>query len=689
MKKLFITISVLLLMLMCSISVSAISGEGTEENPFLIETEEDFLLIGYFPEQTFKLVADISVNTTLDSFNGVLDGSGFKVTTTKDYIFLNNSGEITNLSISGGNIASVNLESGNIENCTATDTVIVTTNDGTLCNIQSNTNITKNNNGIIKKCLTSSGHVAVNNYANGIISNCLESLHIADNNCGLIESCSSISGYLVNNNTGIIINSSTTNYFLASSNEGTIKSSFSTGNKTIDNKAAFVISNHGTIDLCYSDLDIDHYYYNGVTYTNFNYVTGGLVAYNYGTIYRSFYEGTVDVGVKVLSHKENGINTCYIGGIAGKNNGYIRNCYSKGNLQATFTSVSNTNYLYGDSYLWIAAITATGGNVENCYSNMKIAATTHEDRFFDMTVYAYGIAGNSQIKNCYYAGNDISLDGTYYASTQTTIGTTQWYQKSFSKTVIAGCGGIFEDNSIENSYYLSDSPFEDDSTCGTPASASIMKMQILYTDWDFDTVWAIDSETNDGYPYLQWQPKEEEPEEIISVESLSVDKDEIVLKVNETIKLTAAISPSNATNKNVTWSSSNTNVVTVDNGVISAVGEGSATIVIKTEDGGHIALCSVEVLGIMIKNTEMNINNYNKANDTVSFDINLSSPTDITGTVLVVLYNKNDTIVAIKTYTPSSEINVLLDSTESNYIKVMWWDMNTLIPLTDYIQIDL
>ena len=59
--------------------------------------------------------------------------------------------------------------------------------------------------------------------------------------------------------------------------------------------------------------------------------------------------------------------------------------------------------------------------------------------------------------------------------------------------------------------------------------------------------------------------------------------------------LAATIAPSNATNKSVTWTSSNTGVATVNNGTVTAVAVGTATITVKTQDGSKTATCSVTV----------------------------------------------------------------------------------------------
>lgn len=83
---------------------------------------------------------------------------------------------------------------------------------------------------------------------------------------------------------------------------------------------------------------------------------------------------------------------------------------------------------------------------------------------------------------------------------------------------------------------------------------------------------------------------------IVPVESVSV-KASTTLEVGDTEKLTATINPSGATNKNVTWESSNPSVATVsDAGVVTAVAAGSANITCKSAaDNTKTATCAVTV----------------------------------------------------------------------------------------------
>ena len=79
--------------------------------------------------------------------------------------------------------------------------------------------------------------------------------------------------------------------------------------------------------------------------------------------------------------------------------------------------------------------------------------------------------------------------------------------------------------------------------------------------------------------------------------------------VGSTLKLTAVVAPANATNQNVTWSSSNTIVATVaEDGTVIATGTGTATITVTTVDGGYTATCVVTVPSTNVPVTSVSLN---------------------------------------------------------------------------------
>lgn len=83
----------------------------------------------------------------------------------------------------------------------------------------------------------------------------------------------------------------------------------------------------------------------------------------------------------------------------------------------------------------------------------------------------------------------------------------------------------------------------------------------------------------------------------VPVTGVSLDKTSISMAKGTTCQLTAEIQPYDATNKSVTWTSSNEAVATVDqNGLVTALKAGDATITVKTVDGGYEACCSITVV---------------------------------------------------------------------------------------------
>lgn len=85
----------------------------------------------------------------------------------------------------------------------------------------------------------------------------------------------------------------------------------------------------------------------------------------------------------------------------------------------------------------------------------------------------------------------------------------------------------------------------------------------------------------------------------IPLSKITLNKTSLTIKEKSTATLSVTYSPSNASNKNVTWKSSNSNIVTVNSqGILTGVSAGTATITVVSADGGYVSSCKVTVEAI-------------------------------------------------------------------------------------------
>ena len=104
----------------------------------------------------------------------------------------------------------------------------------------------------------------------------------------------------------------------------------------------------------------------------------------------------------------------------------------------------------------------------------------------------------------------------------------------------------------------------------------------------------VTATTSDGKYTAKCTVTVEKP--VVKVTGITINKTALTLEKDATEQLLAGTQPATADNAKIIWSSSNENIVTVDqNGTITAVGYGDATITAKTEDGGYTKTCIVSV----------------------------------------------------------------------------------------------
>jgi endoglucanase len=189
----------------------------------------------------------------------------------------------------------------------------------------------------------------------------------------------------------------------------------------------------------------------------------------------------------------------------------------------------------------------------------------------------------------------------------------------------------------------------------------------------------------------------------VSVNSLSVNPPSASINVNNTQQLTAIITPSNASDKIVAWSSNNASVATVSpNGLVSGIAQGNATITATSNDGGKTASCNVTVNYISVTNvsiytqsTEMYSGETqqlsaiftpsNASNQNVSWSSSNESVATVSSSGLLTANNSGSTTITVTTQdgglTDTVAITIEISSDiiiyrDSNDLITGWWDQN-------------
>ncbi len=248
MKKFFVIFSVLTIMALSTLTASAISGNGTEESPFLITNQEELLLVTDFPSSHFKLANDIVMSEEFSvplcyesegkTFIGTFDGNGHTISNLKvehvyeacnAALFYRNGGTIYNLNIipksmdesSNAGIAAYN--DGTISNCSVVWRNYIYHDFG---------GITLDNSGIIENCEIVLEAESKNvSYAAGI----------SRYNSGSILNCKVLGNISAEDEAAGI----------STENTGTIENSYFIGELSGDTIAGICVENESEVEDCY------------------------------------------------------------------------------------------------------------------------------------------------------------------------------------------------------------------------------------------------------------------------------------------------------------------------------------------------------------------------------------------------------------------------------------------------------
>lgn len=178
-----LTAAAMAISLFCSfsLSASAVSGSGTESDPYLISNADDFALIQDCPTASFRLTNNIVLNknyTSTCTFSGTLDGDGYLVVGVNGASPFINNGTIKNLIVEVGDMSSsfISTNNGTIENSGILDGEVSAY--GGL-----GATFVKTNNGTVKNCFSTTQLTVTGMYASGNMGGFI------GYNAGTVENC--------------------------------------------------------------------------------------------------------------------------------------------------------------------------------------------------------------------------------------------------------------------------------------------------------------------------------------------------------------------------------------------------------------------------------------------------------------------------------------------------------------------
>ncbi|SHJ26919.1 The GLUG motif-containing protein [Geosporobacter subterraneus DSM 17957] len=440
-------------------------GSGTLGDPYEIATVEHLNNVRKYLDKHYRQIEDIDLNDYVsENGAGYHGGNGWKPIGNYNNPFTGsfdgNSKTISNLTINRPDFNLYERYTG-LFGLTGEEAVLenITLNTAQAFGNDYTGALVGNNNGLIENCAALNVEVTGSMYIGGL----------AGISTGIIDNCFS-SGIVMGRGSrigGLVGDNSKS---LTSSAE--IKNSFSTA----------------TVKNIEGETDV--------------YNVGGLVGYNSGgTIFNCYATGNVS------GHEE-------IGGLVGENwSGVIEQCYATGNVTGSPDGSSSSYYVGGlvgesgynseiiRSYATGAVLgqrnvgglvgsLSSGGGIEDSYSLGQVSGVEHVG----------GLVGRASgsIVNTYAKG---AVSGSSY---------------------LGGLAGYLDDwGSVISSYYDKDTTGKTDTEKGVPKSSEEMKENTTFVDWEFDSIWGINPDENDGYPFLRWQGYTHVPPILPTIASIS------------------------------------------------------------------------------------------------------------------------------------------------------------------------
>ena len=310
------------------------------------------------------------------------------------------------------------------------------------------------------------------------------------------------------------------------------------------------------------------------------------------------------------------------GALVGKNNASVSSSFASGAV--TLTGKNS----YGGGLI---GQNIDSASVENCYSTADATSTLYAA---GLVAFNYGKVSNSYSKGnvnseFYGAGAVGYNDGAKATVNNLVAGNPQVNVTDKSGWSIRVLGG-FKNGAAqpgENNYALSTmilsvngvpKKVTDNILDGYAKTEDELKSEATYEKlgWSFSRVWKI--EEGKAWPTLDMTVYG-------LVTSVILDQKTLTLKKGQTATLRATVKPDDATNKTVAWSSSDTSIATVKDGVVRGVGNGKATIIATSTDGTNLADSAIVTVYAPVNDTIVLKDTTTLKNKTIMYPVYLNN----------------------------------------------------------------
>ena len=304
-----------------------------------------------------------------------------------------------------------------------------------------------------------------------------------------------------------------------------------------------------------------------------------------------------------------------------------------GTQNGTYDLTESPKYKDAGNYTVYYQVTADDYNTKTGSAEVRIGKVTPS---ITALPTASAITYGQTLEDSTLTGGTASVPGTFAWKTSSTSPTVN-DSNSTAYPVVFTPNDATNYNSVETAVKLTVNPADPEIPTGLTAfDGQTLDAITLPDGWAWD-----DPSTNVGTPGTKSFPASythinenyrdvstdlEVVVNAVPATGVMVVPSTLNVFVSETKALTATVIPDNATNKTVSWSSSNEAVATVDqDGKVKGVGAGEATITATSEDGGFTAECAVTVKDVTFVAT---INGQSSGSKGLFFKFELETPID-------------------------------------------------------------